>query len=100
MVEGTIGLLDEFAQAVVERAAMLKTNDANFASQAAQKSVMSEKTRALLKFGGVGCAKKYALNYDYMEETASCIGLGIWALGLNQQLKVIKRLPDAAPEKN
>jgi len=97
LVEGTIGLMDEFAQATVERAAGNKSKDANFAAECGKRALMSEKTRALLKVGGMGCVRKYAMSYTYIEETALGIGLGVWCLGLSSQLRAIKKLPEPTP---
>lgn len=98
VVDGLVGCVDEFGQALIEKAAFKRTQDDAKARKYGAAAAMGDKTQALWRVGSLFCVRRYGLNYAYAGETALAAGAFFWLMGVSAALREIRQEPVVQPK--
>jgi hypothetical protein len=89
LVDGIIQGVDDVVAGIAETVARKRTGDPALAKSVREVVRMGDKARAMIRLGGVGCAKKYLPEWQATPEAMLGGGVAIWLLGVATQLRML-----------
>jgi hypothetical protein len=89
LVKGVIGMMNDFAVALMGVAVKRLTKDPAIIIEAQKSARMSDTTEAIIEAGAMGCVRKYCVNFGYAPEVALVVGVGIWSMSSYTAYRII-----------